>query len=488
VHLLRLELGDDVAALDRPEPTDDAAVPGPVPEVAFVPSPPDEAFAANRPQRSVLETQHPWIEAVVASPDGERALTAGSDGAVVSWNLVDGRSRGLAEPGADWATGVAWSADGRCAAAAWADGTVRVWGAGSGRLVAETAVPPGIACLAPSGHHDSWLVGDADGGVSRWDPGASPPPRVGVHRRAVTGVVELGGSSVGSVSVDGSVGVHDAESGRIAWCSDPGEPIWSLATVAGDLCVGRGTALEAWDVMTGRRRWSLETGHRRPVTAMVVVAGGTRVVTGSVDGEVRLVDVEAGVALGLLRRTGWAVNSIAVHPDGIRLLVAGHHPALQLLSATDPVLEEDETLRSRFTDAEWDQVRRLPGVLWGFVAAADGKVQDAEIGQLTLSGERRSAISTDAERLAARLIDEHDPATSPTAGGALPDPALIRQDDELGHCRAILRRHLDDREYAELVAVLLGSARDVAAASGSFLRPRVSREEETALTTLEGRL
>ncbi|HET7802081.1 MAG TPA: DUF4062 domain-containing protein [Humibacillus xanthopallidus] len=479
VHLLHLERGPRPDRSVEREP----ALPTPVAERGW-----DAVYAADRPRRTMLETQHPWVEAVAVSPDGERGLTAGSDGAVVSWNLVDGRSQMLAEPGAEWATAAAWSADGRHVAAAWADGRVRVWTAGSRRLVTETVVAPGIVCLTGCRDEDSWLVGDSAGGVSRWLPGGGVPLRVGVHTGAVTGVAELGGSAVGSVSTAGTVAVHDAMSGRLAWRSDTGAPAWAVGVVAGDLCVARGTALELWDVMTGRLRWSLDTGHRCPVTALAVLPDEALAVTGSTDGEVRLLDVEAGVERGLLRRLGWSVNSLAAHPDGITVLVAGHSGTLQLVVTSDPVLEEDETLRARFSDAEWDQVRRLPGVLWGFVAGADGKVQDAEVERFTLSDERRRAVTTSAERLAARLVDEHDPATAPTASGPLPDPALVRQDDELGHCRAILRRRLDDVEYAELVAVLLGSARDVAAACGSFLRPKVSREEEDALATLEGRL
>ncbi|TQM64261.1 AAA family ATPase [Humibacillus xanthopallidus] len=486
VHLLRIERPPRPTRPDGPDglgPVErESAVRAHVQERGW-----DAVYAADRPRRTMLQTQHPWVEAVAVSPDGERGLTAGSDGAVVSWNLVDGRSQTLAEPGAEWATAAAWSADGTHVAAASADGRVRVWGVGSHQLVTETEVPAGMVCLTAA-RGRAWLVGDSTGGVTLWEPGGARPQRVAVHAGAVTGVAQLGGSAVGSVSTAGTVAVHGAQSGRVAWCSEPGDPAWVVGVVAGDLCVARGTALETWDVMTGRLRWSLDTGHRCVITALAVLPDEALVMTASTDGEVRLVDVEAGVERGLLRRLGWSVNALAAHPDGVTVLVGGHSDTLQLVVTTDPVLEEDATLRARFTDAEWDQVRRLPGVLWSFVAAADGTVQDAEVEQFTLSNERRSALTSSAERLAARLVDEHDPATAPTASGPLPDPALVRQDDELGHCRAILRRRLDDAEYAELVAVLLGSARDVAAACGTFLRPKVSREEQAALTTLEGRL
>lgn len=120
----------------------------------------------------------------------------------------------------------------------------------------------------------------------------------------MTDVTLLGGSAVASASVDGTIAVSDAETGTVTWCSPPGPPVWAMTVVGGDVCAARHTALETGDVVAGAQRWSLETGHRNAIAAVVATPDGARVVTGAVDGEVRVIDADAGRPLGLVLRTG----------------------------------------------------------------------------------------------------------------------------------------------------------------------------------------
>jgi hypothetical protein len=260
-----------------------------------------------------------------------------------------------------------------------------------------------------------------------------------------------------------------------------------MTVVGGDLCVARHTALETWDVVTGQQRWSLESGHRCSITAVAVTPDDAMVVTGSTDGEVRLLDAAAGRPRGLVLRTGWPVNAVTITPDGRNALVGGHGPAVVAVGLGEPVQVLEESIKERFTAEEWAVVRRLPGIVWGYVASADGLVQQEEVVRMALATEDPLPSGTAAREFAAMLLDEHDSSWVPEPE-TVQEPQLARYDGDLGLARAILRRRLSDEEHADVVAVLLASARNVAAASAGFLRAKVDKDEQAALHDIEERL
>jgi hypothetical protein len=366
----------------------------------------------------------------------------------------------MAEVHGDWATTVAFADDGRLAASGSADGSVRLWEPATGRLVRRYDVPSGGVWSLAALRDGRWLVGDGDGGVTVWEPGGDPAVRIEAHDGAVTAVAPLGGSAVASASVDGTVAVSDSATGTVTWRSDPGLPVWALAVVAGDVCASRHTALETGDVVTGHLRWSLETGHRAAIAAVAATPDGERVVTGSVDGEVRVTDVATGRPLGLVLRTGWPVNTVTVAPDGRNALVGGHGPEVAVVPLEE-ILVLDESIRGRFTDDEWAVVRRLPGIAWGYAASADGTVQPEEAARMTPGAERHLPTGTPAREFAALLVDEADSSSIPEPG-TVQAPEVARFDGDLGLARAVLRRRLNEEEHDQVVTVLVAAAREVA--------------------------
>lgn len=480
VHLLRLEL--DGWTPTRP----DTAAPRPV---RLDPQAGERWGGSLRHTGGSLRSDQGWVESVAVSPDGERALVAGADGSVVAWNLVDRRHERFEPVHGDWATAVAFSVDGRFAASASADGSVHLWVPAAHRHTDTLQVPhAGVWSLLglPDGHR--WLIGDGGGGVSVWSPGDDgPPTRIVAHDGAVTALVGLGGTAVASASVDGTLAVSDTATCTRTWHSPAEGPVWALAVVGGDACVPRHCALETWDVMSGHQRWSLDTGHRAAITAIAARPDGKLVITGSVDGEVRVTDADAGKPLGLILRTGWPVNTLAMAPDGVSVLVGGHGGDVHIVSVEDPPTILEESVRSRFTDREWAVVRRLPGIVWGFVAGADGKVDRDEVAQMQPGAQRRLPVSSAAGEAAQALIDDADPEWIP-ASGATPDPDWARYDGALGLARGLLRRRLSEEEHGEFADVLLASAREVAARSHRLFRHGLSAEAEQALKAMRERL
>jgi WD40 repeat protein len=231
-----------------------------------------------------LEGHADQVLGAAVDPAGARALTAGLDSTVRSWDLARHRAE-AALAGHDGAvTAVAFAGPGR-ALSAGRDRTVRLW---------DLAARQPIAVL--EGHADTVMSVDAtpdgargasaaaDGTVRLWD----------LRRKAVARVLEGHGAPVAAVrlSPDGQV----------------------VASGGWD-----GTA-RLWDAESGSALGVLE-GHEANVTAVALHADG-RLATGGADGAVRLWDARTRRSEHVLAGHDGEVTGLAFTPDGRFLLSA----------------------------------------------------------------------------------------------------------------------------------------------------------------------
>lgn len=87
------------------------------------------------------------------------------------------------------------------------------------------------------------------------------------------------------------------------------------------LSISKDGHLIDWDPSTGEKKTDLEVS-REALQAIALVPGSSSVVVGGVDGQVRLIDFEAGRPLEAWPSKAGAVLSLAVSPDG-KLIAAG---------------------------------------------------------------------------------------------------------------------------------------------------------------------
>jgi WD40 repeat protein len=231
----------------------------------------------------------PDVNAVVYSPDGERLLTTGDDGAARLWDPDTGEQVHALEgqDGPVWGPSI--SADGRLFAATWPDeGVTRVAELATGRVVREIrAVPrPWKTAFSPDGALIA--VASAD-----WTF-----------------------TSVKVVDVDTGAEIldlrHRGQVQDVAWSPDGA----SIATSADG-------AAQIWDASTGQRRIAL-LGHQAQVLSIDWSPDRSVLATGSADGTARVWLLQEGGARQILVLTAQdmrsGVQGVAFSPDGKRLL------------------------------------------------------------------------------------------------------------------------------------------------------------------------
>ncbi|HKE00325.1 MAG TPA: serine/threonine-protein kinase, partial [Planctomycetota bacterium] len=272
---------------------------------------------------------------------GRFVATASEDGTARTWSLDDGAPllelRGHAKAIRD----LALSPDGRFLATASADSTARIWDASTGecrRVLAHGGEVSGIE-FDPSSSRVVTACRDAKTRVWRIE-GDDPPLEMGGHPETlVSAAFDASGDRVLTSSFDGTVGVRDARTGeaileRIAHERQLAGSRWSPDGTA-FATIGRDRRARIFDATTGAETAAL-LGHLGPITdatfrgdgAVVATAGenvrlwrardpavrprraagearisnaslspdGKRGVLPTVDGILRIVDLETGAA------------------------------------------------------------------------------------------------------------------------------------------------------------------------------------------------
>jgi WD40 repeat protein/DNA-binding SARP family transcriptional activator len=275
-----------------------------------------------------LEDQ-PWdVPQAVFSPDDTQIATVGEDGTARLWNVATGESvRTLTTPAPLGA--VAYDRDGTRLATAGSDGVARVWDVESGRelfsLLGHTG--PGVIDVAFTRDGRRLFSSGLDDTTRLWDVG------VAGAREWLTVASATGIFAGVAFSPDGASFAAPAEpAGVTVWDAATGDVVATLGTDTVKLTTvafspdGRALAAASdlapeplvWDVATGELRATLE-GHPQPPRTVAFSPDGATLVTGSVDGSVRLWDADTGEGRAVLR-PGDAVHSVAFSRDGRRVI------------------------------------------------------------------------------------------------------------------------------------------------------------------------
>jgi WD40 repeat protein/class 3 adenylate cyclase len=270
------------------------------------------------------------VEQVAFTPDGDRLLTGGMDGTARVWDISPtGGSDGLTVPGPlDRQLGVSFSPDGTSFAV-------------PRQLTGVTIrdVETGARIITLKGHgatirrmvfslDGTRLVGAAGSAVGDFKVKTVPVWNVSTgglvmtltgHSWSTTAVaVSPNGRRLATSSLDKTIRLWDASSGKELGTVDAESPAWGLAfSPDGRWLVSsndKDDSLIVWDADTLERRGELR-GHT-DVLQDVAFAPDGKVVTGSWDGTAKIWDLESGRELATLRGHTGAVMGVAVSPDG----------------------------------------------------------------------------------------------------------------------------------------------------------------------------
>ena len=244
--------------------------------------------------------------------DGNRALSTTSDGAVRLWDLASGRCLRTFDGGRQHISTLSISGDGRIAITGGTDKTIGAH-SGHGSIVLYDVSGNGQKPLAP--FRVSRPVGSSVAAV------AAETYRHNMDRAALA----LNGG-------DSNTALHHLRAAR----SQPGY-------------ARRPEATEMWSALYRRMKrtalkavWEMRTIKAHPIEAhptgirsMCLTRDGTRALTGSEDGTLKLWDVATGACLRSIEDHGSILHSVSISPDGSLALSTRVDAMLKLWALSD---------------------------------------------------------------------------------------------------------------------------------------------------------
>jgi WD40 repeat protein len=331
--------------------------------------------------------------AIAATPDGGRAVTVGTDGAVRLWDgqfkpqsgfVLDAVKRGTlqeikrlaeVEEGGPGHHAVAMARDGSWAAAAGADGVIRLWSIADGGMQKITGHAGAVHSLALSPDGGRLASGGEDGSVRLWAMPSGAPLDSFTGPTAIRSLAfSRSGDRLASGAQDGAVSIHRfAAPGETLSFKAPG-PVYALAftpslrPIAAPARTGPlGNVVLDWPILYVRDVFTNESLYDRPSDQRSAVlaedgwlaSGGQEKGDDSQNARVRIWNTDDGTEVASLIGHKQAITALVYKPE-LHLLVSG---------------SKDKSLRL------WDPSRRDPSAndnavknLTGYTQAVTGLV------------------------------------------------------------------------------------------------------------------
>jgi WD40 repeat protein len=276
-------------------------------------------------ERNRLDVDAGEVKAACFSPDGQTIATAGRDGIVRIWSLLDFKQVKLQGHKGGVLGGVndiSFSPDGGKIASAGGDSTVRLWDI-SGKQLAQMEHQTVVNTVSFSPDGQRFASGDDYGVVRLWDTSGREKAKLehpgGVNRISFS----PDGQKIATAGKDGTVRLWNQSGKQLSKFKGHGQQIFDV-TFSPDgqrlATAGNDSTVRLWD-LSGKELQKLE-GHQGWVIAVSFSPDGKHIATAGDDGTVRLWE-RSGHEIARLqghRGTVWRAN---FSPDGRYLVTAG---------------------------------------------------------------------------------------------------------------------------------------------------------------------
>ena len=252
---------------------------------------------ADAPPAGRLEAHLKTVEAVAFDDDLGMVASASDDGTARLWNLASGRSTVL-QGHRSWVWCVAFDAAGRRLATGGRDRRIVVWDAASGAKLVEIAGHDDeVHCVAFADLDRRLISGGDDSLIRIWDPADGRETRVVAgHGDCVRSIAYAREPELlASASDDGTVRLWSVEGDPLRVLKSHVGRVRSVAFGPGGMrlySAGDDRLIRAWDVATGTCVAEYP-GHDRSIWSIALDKAAARLVSGSEDGTLRILDLEA---------------------------------------------------------------------------------------------------------------------------------------------------------------------------------------------------
>lgn len=290
------------------------------------------------------------IKAITYSPDGQRVAGATADGTIRLWSAEYGDAIGAPMTGHDnLVTQMVFSPDGRRLVSGSVDGTIRIWDIKKPYLgstmhlgdFAETALSPDTRLFAGVTREKPPLVAIGDNIDQTEGPVWELRPDDEVNSMAFSPdnrllAIAAGG---GFSSEEPTIRVWDVDTAEmLADIVNPHANSVSALTFSPD-----GTRIasaehhpkpvvKVWDAVTGDQIGPDLTGAHGSLHVVAFSPGGRQVVSGGLDHQVYIWNIDSGNPVGTLDGSESGIHSVAFSPDG-RLIATGDENTMRLWDA-----------------------------------------------------------------------------------------------------------------------------------------------------------
>jgi len=268
-----------------------------------------------------LEGHGETVNAIDFAPDGDLVATASRDGTVKVWDVATGALLRTLTGHGDRVIGLAFAPGGEALASGGREGTIRIWEVATGATVRVLHSHEGsVEAVAWSPDGTRLVSGSRDETVRLWDPASGECLAVG---RGHTGNVRdvsyaPDGATVASASYDRTLRLWDGGSLKALACLRGHESVpkrvaflstTTVASFAGDKTV------KLWDARRRDETHNLR-GHQEGVMRVGFLADGTRLLSWSTDGTLRLWDRAGRREIARPAAALEQIDNAVVSPDG----------------------------------------------------------------------------------------------------------------------------------------------------------------------------
>jgi len=228
---------------------------------------------------------------------------------------------------------VAFTDDGKLLLSGWSDGKIRAFGPQTGRLVwtIHDAHPKGVTAITSTSDSRFCVSGGGEGTVRVWSMGRDKQALVASmkeHKGAVVTLAMRNSSDEEcvSASADGSCIVWDLATMKRRVALQANTMFKGIAYHPDDsqlVSCGTDRKLTYWDTFDGQPIRIIDGSDSSEVTALCMDAGGSLLVSGSGDKQVRLWHYDDSICTHVGTGHSGAVTGVLVAPDRSRIVSVG---------------------------------------------------------------------------------------------------------------------------------------------------------------------